>query len=65
MKSWLIVKALIFALRKFNRGQKLGLHIDEVLDEKFGLKKSEQIQDEIIGIMQKIIKQLKQDRGVR
>ena len=62
MKNWLIVKALIFALRKLNRRQKLGLRIDEILDEKFGQGRSEEVQKEIVRIMKKIIRQLESDR---
>ena len=62
MKNWLIVKGFIFALGKFNKGQRVGLKLDQMLDEKFGPKRSEKMQDEIIEIMEKIIKQLKSDR---
>ena len=77
LSNWLMVKGLIFALRKFkkilekfNKKQRLGLCADEILDKRFGSTKSEKIQTEIIKIMEEIIEilkriinQLKEDRG--
>jgi len=60
--NFIAVKMLIHYLRKANEKQELGLEIDKVLDQMFGKKKSEKVQDEIIAIMERIIKQLKQDR---
>ena len=62
MRNWIIVKLFIHYLRKVNKAQEIGLEIDKILDEAFGQKKSERVQDEIIGIMEKIIRQLKSDR---
>ena len=58
MTDWLITKALIHYLRRFNKRQSLGLRIDAMLDAQLGQKRSEKVQKEIIGILRKIIRDL-------